>query len=140
MFWIFPAVGLLLVVAHGNFEPCTSMALCCGKHNMVMFPAVELFLAATFGDIEPYTSMASCGCHPIFQHKTTIVEKSGLVAPDFFRQHEAVCHGTLEIQMFALGKTRRTNFPFRQTKEGSTVLALPSEGLQINCQESFWNP
>ena len=74
-------MGLLLVFTHGKFEPRTSMALCCGKHNMVMFPAVGLFLAATFGDIEPYTSMASCGCHPLFQIQTTIVEKSGLVTP-----------------------------------------------------------
>ena len=29
-------------------------------------------------------------------------------------------------QMFALGKTRRTNFPFRKTNAGSTMLALPA--------------
>ena len=35
MFWIFPAVGLLLAVTHGNYEPHTPMALCGDTHNTV---------------------------------------------------------------------------------------------------------
>ena len=66
----------------------------------------------TNGAFLPHISMIWNGYHPPFQRQITIVEKSGLVAPDFFRQHEATCHGKLEIQMFALAITPYANFPF----------------------------
>lgn len=103
-------------------------------------PAVGLFLVVTFGNFEPHTSMASCGYHPIFQHKTTIVEKSGLVAPDFFRQYHSVCRRKLQKTDVRTRQNSAHKLSLPQNERREYHVGTPCEGSLINCRKVFGIP
>ena len=71
------------------------------------------------------------------QIQTTIVEKSGWRPLISFGSTFPSAIKTFPKQMFALVKDPFSNFPFRKTKEGSTVFVLPVEGSVNNFSGKF---
>ena len=66
------------------------------------------------------------------QIQTNIVENLGWRPLNSFGSTFPSAIKTFPKQMFALGKELLENFPFRQTKKGSAMFALPFEGSVIN--------
>ena len=82
----------------------------------------------TNGTFQLHISMASYGYDPSFQRKTTIVEKSGLVAPDFFRQYRSVYRRNFQKTDVRTRQNSAYKLSLPRTFRGKTVFVLPSEG------------
>ena len=77
---------------------------------------------------------------PYFSIKTTIVEKSGLVAPDFFREYHSVCRRNFQKTDVRTRSNSVCKLSLPQNERREYHVGTPCEGSLINCQESFWNP